>query len=83
MCIAARRAHFVDLEAAQDQRRGERAGGVEQQRQRRADRLDQQAGQPRPGDLGARTGERVLRVRLDQPVAREARAAIPRTIYER
>ena len=45
--------------------------GVDQQRQRRADELDQRAGQAGTGDLGARRGERVLRVRLDQPVARD------------
>ena len=37
--------------------------------ERRADELDQPARQPRPGDLGARHRERILRVRLDQPLA--------------
>jgi hypothetical protein len=46
------------------------AHGVDEQRQRRADDLDQRPGQPRAEDLGARAGERVLGVRLDQPLAR-------------
>ena len=70
--VGARRAHLVHLRC--------RAGSAPTRAAPNAstssasgapDQLDQRAGQAGPGDLGARAGERVLRMRLDQPLARD------------
>ena len=54
---------------AQHQRRDEEADGIERDRERRAQQLDQSAGEARPDERRRRLAERDLRVRLDQPLA--------------